>query len=230
MKRNNQKGFALVLSLMLLLAMSLMGGSLIVIASTDHEGNNSGDEYQQTFYVAETALMEAEKSLIDKMLGPIDNNGDRNRNNKFVPINVSTIPDDEDDMTPCYRSFRNLSRDENFQLVEHVQDQSFFDLIAPILTQSDLTVTLDSADAKYTEKKDDQIALETANLQRYRYEFFSVNSGSSIYKGSGISIKKTSGTTQRQGSVYRIYGCGMLGNVNNPQILIPLETIVVLAH
>ena len=70
MKRNKQKGFALVLSLMLLLAMSLMGGSLIVIASTDHEGNNSGDEYQQTFYVAETALMQAEKSLIDKMLGP----------------------------------------------------------------------------------------------------------------------------------------------------------------
>tara|TARA_B100000963_G_scaffold99014_1_gene85541 strand:+ start:2463 stop:3155 length:693 start_codon:yes stop_codon:yes gene_type:complete len=230
MKRNNQKGFALVLSLMLLLAMSLMGGSLIVIASTDHEGNNSGDEYQQTFYVAETALMQAEKSLLDKMLGPQDNNGDRNRNDKFVPINISNIPDDEDDMTPCYRSFRNLSRDENFQLVEHVKDQSFFDLIAPILTQSDLTVTLDSADAKYAEKKDDQIALETANLQRYRYEFFSVNSGTSIYKGSGISLKKTSGTTQRQGSVYRIYGCGMLGNANNPQILIPLETIVVLAH
>ena len=37
--------------------------------------------------------MEAEKSLIDKMLGPIDNNGDRNRTNKFVPINVSTIPE-----------------------------------------------------------------------------------------------------------------------------------------
>ena len=35
---------------------------------------------------------------------------------------------DEDDMTPCYRSFRNLSRDENFPdtMVEHVQDQKFF--------------------------------------------------------------------------------------------------------
>ena len=89
MKRNKQKGFALVLSLMLLLAMSLMGGSLIVIASTDHEGNNSGDEYQQTFYVAETALMQAEKSLIDKMLGPMDNNGNRQRGNKFIPVFVS---------------------------------------------------------------------------------------------------------------------------------------------
>ena len=68
-KNKNEKGFTLVLSLVLLLAMSLMGGSLIVIASSDHQSNNSSDEYQQTFYVAETALMQAEKSLIDTILG-----------------------------------------------------------------------------------------------------------------------------------------------------------------
>ena len=73
MTKNKQKGFALVLSLVLLLAMSLMGGALIVIASSDHQGNNSSDEYQQTFYVAETALMQAEKSLVNKMMGPINN-------------------------------------------------------------------------------------------------------------------------------------------------------------
>ena len=77
--KNKQKGFALVLSLVLLLAMSLMGGGLVVIASTDHQGNNSSDEYQQTFYVAETALMQAEKSLIDKMMGPIGTGGDRDQ-------------------------------------------------------------------------------------------------------------------------------------------------------
>ena len=52
--------------------MSLMGGALIVIASSDHQGNNSSDEYQQTFYVAETALMQAQKSLMNKMIGPIN--------------------------------------------------------------------------------------------------------------------------------------------------------------
>ena len=67
MIKNKQKGFALVLSLVLLLVMSLMGGGLVVIASSDHEGNNSSDHYQQAFYVAETALMQAEKSLIDKI-------------------------------------------------------------------------------------------------------------------------------------------------------------------
>ena len=61
MKRKNEKGFALVLALVLLMVMSLLGGSLIVITSTDHQSNNSSDEYQQAFYVAETALLEAEK-------------------------------------------------------------------------------------------------------------------------------------------------------------------------
>ena len=57
MKKNNEKGFALVLSLVLLMAMSLMGGALIVISASDHQSNNISDEYQQTFYVAETALL-----------------------------------------------------------------------------------------------------------------------------------------------------------------------------
>ena len=38
-----QKGFALVLALVLLVVMSLMGGALIVVASGDHEKNNISD-------------------------------------------------------------------------------------------------------------------------------------------------------------------------------------------
>ena len=68
--KKSQKGFTLVLSLVLLLVMSLMGGALIVISSSDHQSNNTSDEYQQTFYVAEHALIEAEKYLINQMIGP----------------------------------------------------------------------------------------------------------------------------------------------------------------
>ena len=70
MRKNNQKGFTLVLSLVLLLVMSLMGGALIVIASGDHQSNNTSDQYQQTFYVAEHALLEAEKQILNRMIGP----------------------------------------------------------------------------------------------------------------------------------------------------------------
>ena len=89
MKQYNQKGFTLVLSLVLLLVMSLMGGALVVIASSDHQSNNSSDEYQQTFYVAETALMQAQKSLLNEMLGPISNDGVRDYDNRTIPRNVA---------------------------------------------------------------------------------------------------------------------------------------------
>ena len=88
MIKNKEKGFALVLALVLLLAMSLMGGALVVTASSDHRGNNSSDEYQQAFYVAETALLEAQKSLMDKMIGPINvASGTRNYEARSMPIN-----------------------------------------------------------------------------------------------------------------------------------------------
>ena len=168
------------------------------------------------------ALMQAEKSLVNKMIGPIDlATGNRDYNNRFIPRN-QTSTDPAPTQTPCYLSFRNLSRDSTFRLVEHVQNQSFYDLIEPIFDAD--TFRLSAVDS------DDAVSDERQKLQKFRYEFFSVNSGSSTYKGSGTSLKKTSGTAQRQGTAYKIYACGMMGNVNNPEILIPLETIVVLAH
>ena len=60
-------------------------------ASSDHQSNNSSDEYQQTFYVAETALMQAEKSLVDKMIGPINTGtGNRDRDSRFIPRNADS--------------------------------------------------------------------------------------------------------------------------------------------
>lgn len=223
MIRNNQKGFALVLSLVLLLAMSLMGGALIVIASSDHQGNNSSDEYQQTFYVAETALMQAEKSLVNKMIGPINNgSGIRDYASRFIPRNKELV-DPAPNQTPCYKSFRNLSRDEDFRVVEQFENQSFFSLIEPIFDDTNfaLVPTIDTTNAIDDEKE---------KLNKFRYEFFSVNSGTAAYKAAGISLKKTSGANQRLGTAYRVYGCGMMGDVQNPEILIPLETIVILSH
>ena len=67
--RKNEKGFALVLSLVLMLVMSLMGGALIVISAGDHQSNNRSEDYQQTFYVAETALIEGERYILNQFLG-----------------------------------------------------------------------------------------------------------------------------------------------------------------
>ena len=88
MIRKNEKGFALVLSLVLMLAMSLMGGALIVMSASDHQSNNKSDEYQQTFYVAETALLEGEKYVLNQFLGPWNpSNHKRNVGSRNLPTN-----------------------------------------------------------------------------------------------------------------------------------------------
>ena len=73
-------------------------------------------------------------------------------------------------------------------------------------------------------------------MQRYRWEFFVINSGSSNFKGAGTSLKKTSTNVQRQGTVFKIYGCGYLmprgtdlDDIDDPEILIPLESVIILS-
>jgi len=218
MIRKKEKGFTLVLSLVLLLVMSLMGGGLIVISSTDHQSNNSSDQFQQTFYVAEHALLEAQKSLINKMMGPVSDDGrTRNEDIRSIPTNVDEDISLLNQNTPCYKSFRNLPRGNN--VVEHKQNLQFWDTISPIL---------DAAAADFGSA--DDIAAETRRMQKFRYEYFSVNAGSTSYKTSGMSLKKTSGTLRRQGTAYRIYGCGILGDVSKPEIIIPLETIAIISN
>ena len=119
----NEKGFTLVLSLVLLLVMSLMGGALIVISSGDHQSNNTSDEYQQAFYVAETALLEGEKQLINAYMGPwvdvdkisvakpADGAGDEETEkyekwvtlqNKLNPSEVNTLQPDGESLTESH--------------------------------------------------------------------------------------------------------------------------------
>ena len=87
MNRKNEKGFALILALVLLLVMSLMGGSLIVISAGDHQSNNTSDDFQQTFYVAETALLEGEKYLTNHYKGPYKKDATRDSTKAGLPDN-----------------------------------------------------------------------------------------------------------------------------------------------
>ena len=75
---------------------------------------------------------------------------------------------------------------------------------------------------------------EKEYLNRFRFEFFAINAGSKTFKGEGQSLKKTSTNVQRRGTAYKIYGCGYFmpagdAGYSNPEILIPLESVVVLS-
>ena len=236
MIKKNEKGFALVLSLVLLLVMSLMGGALIVISSGDHQSNNTSDQYQQAFYVAETGLLEGEKNIINQFLGPWGSTGVRDITGRSLPINEIDVTE-----TNCFKSFRNIKRKDLidgdevvFQVAHHVVNQNFGKLIEPIFeTPSDVD-PLTTGDVKVMEK----LTKEKEYLQRFRYEFFSVNIGSAPYLGTGSSIKKTSNNSQSLGTAYKIYACGIMvaqGTELNvymgeEEIIIPLETVMVMPN
>ena len=166
MGKKNEKGFALVMALVLFLVMSLMGGGLIVVTSGDHKSNNTSDQYQQAFYVAETGLIQAEKTIVNQYLGPwmkvsdIDAPGpdasaedtaaynvfkaeaEANkveglfRNTRDRSMPTNSIKMTGALLTPCYNSFRNIVK-TNFK-VTHYKKENFGELIQPIFDKLEL--------------------------------------------------------------------------------------------
>ena len=63
--KNNEKGFALPLALLLLVVMTIMGLTLVTITSNEHNANNDKDSNQQTFYAAESGIAVARKYMLD---------------------------------------------------------------------------------------------------------------------------------------------------------------------
>ena len=228
MMNKNEKGFALVLSLILLLVMSLMGGALIVISSGDHQSNNTSDQYQQAFYVAETGLLEGEKKIINQFLGPWGSTGVRDITGRSLPRNQINVT-----KTNCFKSFRNIKR-ADFQVTHHIVNQNFGKLIEPIFGTPGEVDKLATDDVKVMEK----LTKEKEYLKRFRYEFFSVNIGSAPYLGTGSSIKKTSNNSQSLGTAYKIYACGIMvaqgteldDYDGEEEIIIPLETVMVMPN
>ena len=277
----NEKGFTLVLSLVLLMVMSLMGGALIVISSGDHQSNNTSDEYQQAFYVAETALLEGEKQLINAYMGPwvdVDkikvakpaDGADDEENkkyekwvtlqNKLNPSEVNNLQPDgesltesharnvdgrgrlkndwnswEDVNTNCKKSFRNLSEPTTGEVLVTHQPvrKSFYKLIKPIFSnKTGIDSTVYKKRDGTVKDIDDIIKKEENFLNRFEYEYFSMNIGTAAYIGTGSSIKKTASDTQSLGTAYKIYGCGIFMNkaMTKAEIIIPLETVIVMPN
>ena len=239
MIRKNEKGFALVLSLVLMLAMSLMGGALIVMSASDHQSNNKSDEYQQTFYVAETALLEGEKYVLNQFLGPwhpVDHKrqldkrnlpGNQNTNFTGDMIKVNYDLSNKyyfDTSKYCFNSFPD--KPDNLKVIT-AQSWNFGDVIRDSFNKN----------ASKTEKD------EAERLKGYYYEYFITNIGAAPFKGSGSSVKKQAGNSGQNGMAYRVYGCGIKAeehrfNSKNQQhsiskrskkrLIVALESVIVL--
>ena len=230
MKNKNEQGFALVLSLVLMLAMSLMGGALIVISAGDHQSNNTSDEYQQTFYVAETALIEGEKYLLNQYLGPWDpSTHARNLTKKNLPANTASVWNGMMEPNVSFRKNYNKSnignyfydtKDYCYNSFKDIDKTALKIVIAESWNFGKIIEDSFNSNASVTEKS------EAKKLKNYYYEFFLTRIGAAPFRGFGSSIKKGATDTGNDGMAYRIFGCGIRGG--NDRMIISLESTVVL--
>jgi len=243
MKNSNEKGFALVLSLVLMLAMSLMGGALIVISAGDHSANNESDDFQQTFYVAETALLEGERHILNIYLGPYKSDGTRDITKRTLPINQTAAfngnmnlgnyvdkksftikykgsPTDYEMVlngTICFNSFPEIYKND-FKIIEDK-------LKNPVAVSNNYGELLSLA---LSSKGTAEEINEAAKLKFYYYEFFITRIGAAPFRGTGSSIKKGATDVGNDGMAYRIYGCGIRNGEDIDPMVVPLESVIIL--
>ena len=225
MINNNEKGFALVLSLVLMLVMSLMGGALIVISAGDHQSNNRSDEYQQTFYVAETALLEGERYVLNQSLGPWNiSNHQRDMSKRNLPNNTVSFPSN---MTQKNYNSKSMSSD-NYLSQSDTCYNSFQvnkpkDYKVVVAESWNFGVILDDSIGSKTIPKS-----EIDKLKKFYYQYFIEQVGSAPFKGTGTSVKKEAGNTGSDGIAYRVYGCGIKKEKDDINLVVALESIIVL--
>ena len=66
-KKKRNRGFVLVVSIILLVAMSIMGVVLVAMVSNEFKENDRRDEYQQALYAAESAVNVAKTELANRL-------------------------------------------------------------------------------------------------------------------------------------------------------------------
>ena len=244
MKNNNEKGFALVLSLVLMVVMSLMGGALIIVSSGDHSANNESDNYQQTFYVAETALLEGERYVLNEYLGPYKSDGTRDTSKRHLPANqttkfTGTMTFNNYALSDTFTIKYGKSNSNSYSMVSNgdICLSSFQDIYKP-----NFKVIADSANIagavsnnfgvllakSLTANGSDEEKNEAEKLKFYYYEFFVSRIGAAPFRGTGSSIKKSASDTGNDGMAYRIYGCGIRNGVGLEPMVVPLESVMVL--
>ncbi len=225
MINNNEKGFALVLSLVLMLVMSLMGGALIVISAGDHQSNNRSDEYQQTFYVAETALIEGERYVLNQSLGPWNiSNHQRDMSKRNLPNNTVSFPSNM-----AQKNYNSKSMSSDNYLSQSDTCYNSFQVNKPkdykvVVAESwNFGVILDDSIGSKTIPKS-----EIDKLKKFYYQYFIEQVGSAPFKGTGTSVKKQAGNTGSDGIAYRVYGCGIKKEKDDINLVVALESVIVL--
>jgi hypothetical protein len=136
--------------------------------------------------------------------------------------------------TKCMNSFKNIEAGNELWVASGLLPIRglFWDIVGPLAAKKYLLEEADKALAFTSSEITDILIKEEEYLSRYKYEFFVINVGGSVYKGSGSSVAQSSGgAVSQQGTAYKIYACGkFFDSAGNLQIIVPLETMVVMPY
>jgi len=210
--KKSEKGFVIVLAILILLVMSLMGTTLVVIASNDHKGNKLRDYNQQTFYAAETGIQEAKEYL-----------------NQQVQKGVKLKPYDIGPLNFCKTSFfPSLSDNTSYVKAIGPDGSSARKGWASLnhLGGSDTTEKKRLAKYQYewfiTQSPDTNgYTISTSGSNLPKRGQVSSTSSSDTGISEGTSYKQSSSSTT-EAYYYTIFSCGKGEN----DIIVPIEAVV----
>jgi len=180
--KTHEQGFAIALALLLLVVMSLMGVSLLLVASGDHKRNANHDTRQQAFYAAETGIQEAKKWLSAQTSFTPQTNPD----SRLVFCKSSLFPELSDP-----RAINNYIEIKNLSQVITGQDADEIKRLQNYGYEFFITRTPD----------------QNGNTTSLKTKTVSSSSGTDISENNSYSSNSTA-----QAGFYTIFSCGKKNN------------------
>ena len=200
---NNEKGFALPLTLLLLVVMTSMGATLITVITGEHKANTDKDTSQQVFYAAESGIaiakkwMETETSTLESVSATA-----RDGSLKFCKTTL----------------FPNLKNNSNSF---HASENILSNVITGASREEKERL------GKYSFEYFITYSPNASGVPTIKTKTVASTEGSSVTEGTAYKSAATSSATY-----YTIYSCGCNNTVSscNAQnnIIIPLEAMVTL--
>ena len=199
----NEKGFALPLTLLLLVVMTIMGATLITVITGEHKANTDKDTSQQVFYAAESGIAIAKKWMATET-STLESASQTARDGSLKFCKTTLFPNLKNNSNSLHSGTNTLSnvitgasREEKERLGKYSFE--YFIAYSP----------------------------NVSGVPTIKTKTVASTEGSSVTQGTAYKSAATSSATY-----YTIYSCGCNNTVSscNAQnnIIIPLEAVVTL--
>ena len=201
--KKKEKGFALAMSLLMIVVMSIMTVTLMTVSSNEHNRNETKDSRQQSFYAAETGINIAKNWMVTET-STLESSNPVARDGSLKFCKTTLFPSLEDNAKSLHKGSNTLSNiitEASQKEKERLKKYSFEYFIA------------------YSPNASGVPTIKTKTVAS--------TEGSSIAEGTAYKSAATSSATY-----YTIYSCGCNNSISdcNAQnnIIIPLEAVVTL--